>query len=179
MIRKTALALVLLCLFPAPAQAVQRANVAPASHVYGDALVRAASADADRWWLEVIGRAPPSLELFVYDMDDEGIAYGDYGTGRVWLTRHTRDYFWSFANSRYATRRERRGALAYLWSVMAHERGHNLGLPHHAEAACPSNIMCGVPTIPGRARAWALTLIPKRGPLKLPATNIDRAGNSG
>ncbi len=159
--------------FVFPAEAYDRVganftNSAPATYRYGDQLFRDAVADADAWWERVVGSRPDPLVFFVYDQDDEGTAYGQYDGGSIYLTRVTRNYWWSEANNRNEPRSVRRVALTHLWSIAAHERGHNLGLRHHSQAGCPGNIMCLAPTRPWRAFVWAKSKIPVRGPLNLP-----------
>lgn len=143
-------------------------NEAPATYRYGDQLFRNAVMDSDVWWEKVSGQKPPPLDLYVYDQDDEGTAFGEYNGPRIWLTRVTRNYFWEAANDGAVRRSERRKTLALLWAIAAHERGHNLGLPHQPPENCPGNIMCDPPTRPWQALAWAKSKIPLRGPLRLP-----------
>ncbi len=143
------------------------AGCAPASHVYGDSFLRAAAAEADEWWLSVVGRTPPALALYVYTAPEGAVegAYGELGTGNVLVSRSFRNYVWENALARNSLR-GRRSALALLWGVIAHERGHNLGFEHSAD---PGSLMYWhvEANLPARAMAWAARLAPAKRRHKL------------
>ncbi len=132
-------AAILIC--PPPASALT--NMQPAGYGPTDALFRDAIASADAWWFNTARRAPADVRLYLYDGADK-VAYGYPGTGNIYVWREYRNFVWTNRRNIYI--------LAGAWAVMAHERGHNLGLMHVTYL----NIMRSPPTIPSRAFKWAL-----------------------
>jgi len=134
------------------------ANPAPASYIYADAMLRSAVADADGWWVSISGRRPPALSLYIYDRDSEAAAYAN-AAGGVWVARSERDSWWNTATNRLVPRPDRLNMLARVWGVMAHERGHNLGLAHGSGVMGDGSVER---VLPGRAFDWAHRMLPAR-----------------
>lgn len=124
-------------------------------------LATQAITDADQWWTRQ-GSAPPPLQLDVAaSVDGEHTGYGWYGSGRMQITPTYLDGL-NRALAHSATRRGKVEALVGLWSLMAHERGHNIGYQH-----IPGGIMdAGWTSPPGAAYEWAASVLPKRKVLR-------------
>lgn len=128
-------------------------NIAPSS----DGLLWAAVASVDTWWDSVAEAPACPPQIFMYDDLEDNLARGD-NSCKVYVTRaYLKDVKRVL---RTGTRMERRGVLRELWDVMAHERGHNLGLSHAKDNGIMDVTRC-LCIAPGAATAWAMSLTPK------------------
>lgn len=135
-------------------------NVAPPPAQTTSNLAYSAFADADKWW-EQQGAAPKPLQLKLVPVtqDREHLGFGRYGTGDVEMSNPYVQKVTDIANNRSLSRRGRVEALAGLWALSAHERGHNLGYEHQ-----PSGVMApdALMQIPGEAYTWAASMTPRK-----------------
>lgn len=131
--------------------------VAPASYVYGDALMRAAVVVADTRNKRLGHGDPPcegGVDLYVYD-DAPGfntIARADIPGCRVYYNRGVRDAVWE------QYREGRRDALWLVCKTAVHERLHNMGFTH-----TPTGIMAPFEDqqpVPAACKRWARRLLP-------------------
>ncbi len=124
---------------------------APATHVQADGMVRDALAESAQVWVGWGWPAEP-LKLRVYDepAGSPGVARAHVPGDTVYIDRDYRDDVWDRANDRHTVTSARVAALGLLCGVMAHERGHTLGIGHE-----PEGIMRSVAQAPGRCFTWA------------------------
>jgi hypothetical protein len=153
--RVIALAALLVALSAAPATAQPAtiddlANRAPATRVYGDALLREALVVADRYWRRLGVDAPCEPVVYVYD-GEQG-AVGEIGGCAVAFARDFRNATWGEYTNRELSLPDRRRSLRRLCALAAHERGHNLGL-QHSDTGVMSLTARVVPT---ECRQWAV-----------------------
>lgn len=152
-------AVVAALVFAAPASAARLVNVAPATYVYADALLREAVSEADERWHHR-GLYPCRGEVYVYDEQISGvIARGELGGCDVFFARRYRDRVWQRYTNWRAPRVDRRPVLEFLLTAAVHERGHNLGFHHSA-----GGVMAISPRVPWQARRWAAWKLPRFGP---------------
>lgn len=145
---------------------VRRATTAPPPrHVGGPTPVDAygmfqqAVGNADQWWTQQ-GSAPPPLQIQrvtqLPGSNDTASSYAYYGTGQVDVAdRYLSRVAGLLANPSLKVRRE---ALAQMWGLAAHERGHNLNYQDVETGIMDPNL----PAIPGQAYQWAAEMLPAK-----------------
>lgn len=140
-----------------PEPATSLVNVAPASNVYADALIRQALTVADTYWAgQGLDPICPAT-LLVYDEQD-GVtdARGEMPGCNVYIDRHYRDAMWATYTNAHLAREDRILTVAQLCSLTAHERGHNHGFGHTTTGV----MAVGVVFIPPECEAWARMVVP-------------------
>lgn len=121
----------------------------------GTQLAYGALGDADQWWTDQ-GSAPPPLKLHLQAAPDgQHAGYGVYGTGDVNLDPAFINRVASIVNDPKVKRSGKAAALAGLWTLAAHETGHNIGYGH-----TPQGLMSEGPQQPAEAVQWAYRMVP-------------------
>lgn len=114
-------------------------------------MLASAAADADKWLATKGVHAQPMELSLGPPVDGEHTGYGWYGTGKVQIDPSYLTNVNKVLQNRKAPRKGRIAALAGMWRIMAHERGHNANLQH-----TPGGIMDeGWVAPPGEAYQWA------------------------
>lgn len=97
-------------------------------------------------------------ELQIVDQFPGGEAekgYGYFNSGRLELKSDHLQQVVDIANNQDLTRKGRMAALAGLWNLIGHERGHNLGYDHDRGGIMDPTMA----NIPGEAYTWARSVI--------------------
>lgn len=120
-----------------------------------------ASGDADNWWAGQGSPTPTPATIQAQAPPGQGaLAYGYYGQPTVLVSPS----YLNDLNQRLmhysGTAQGERALLAQLWTMMTHERGHNLGYGHDRGGIMDPDL--GASGMPGQAYTWAATLVPSR-----------------
>lgn len=139
--------------YGAPVKKQARAQAATTPTAYQ--LAGRAAADADRWFATKGVRAQALNLTLGAPKDGEHVGYGWSNTGNVQIDPSYLDHVNKLLQDRKASRHGKIAALAGMWRIMAHERGHNAALEH-----TPGGIMDeGWVDPPGDAYAWAASAL--------------------